>query len=185
MRAAAAKASRKRLPYGGVGGPRVPVEVGFGSHDDAIDAEAALHGLRIDESLLDRMGLLWCAESFECRDLRVADGVDRSHARANRFALDHHRTRPALPEPAAELRPAQPKVVAENKEERCVGIDIHPVTLPVDAKRENCHLSNPIRTRASRCRRCPDRCSRTPERACRRRSSIPPGQTRRLALALR
>ena len=99
----------------------------------------------VDESLLDRMGLLDGAEPFECRDLRTADGADRSDARTNRFAFDHHRARSALAEAAAKLRPAQGQIVAQDKEQGSVGIDIHPMTLSVDAKCESRHsvYSNP------------------------------------------
>ena len=46
-----------------VAGFGIFVEEGFGGHDDRIQAKAALRGLLVDESLLDRVRLV---EGAEC-----------------------------------------------------------------------------------------------------------------------
>ena len=49
---------RQRLPDLRVAGVRVLIEEGLGGQDDAVQAEAALRRLLVDERLLDRVGLL-------------------------------------------------------------------------------------------------------------------------------
>ena len=69
VRGAAAQHAGHRLPDLRVRRFRVPIEERLGGHDDAVDAEAALHRLLVDERLLNRMRLVDRAETFERRDL--------------------------------------------------------------------------------------------------------------------
>ncbi len=48
-----------------VGGIRVVIEIGFGGHDEAGRAVAALLGVVIDEGLGDRMGMGGSGDAFE------------------------------------------------------------------------------------------------------------------------
>ena len=72
------------------------IEQGFAGHDHTVDAVAALHGLLVDESLLDLVHLLGIAQAFERDDgfiLRCAHGSDTG---ANRVAVHDHRASAAL-----------------------------------------------------------------------------------------
>ena len=53
-------------------GFRILVEEGFGGQDHAVQAEAALGGLLIDEGLLNRVGFFGGAEAFEGHDFLAA-----------------------------------------------------------------------------------------------------------------
>src|SRR5947207_677556 len=87
------------------------IQKGFRGHDDAVDAEAALHGLFVDERLLDRMRFLDRAESFKRCDVAARYGADRSDTRSNCFTLYDHGTRAALSEAAAKFRRAIIEIV--------------------------------------------------------------------------
>jgi hypothetical protein len=47
-----------------VGSFRFSVQDSFGSQNDATQAKSALSGPFVNESLLDRVRFLWCAEAF-------------------------------------------------------------------------------------------------------------------------
>src|SRR6266852_8338202 len=55
-------------------------EQGSGLHDHAVDAVAALHGLLVDEGLLDRVRMLVRTEPFERHDLSIGDRGERRYA---------------------------------------------------------------------------------------------------------
>src|ERR1051325_6482601 len=52
----------------------------LGRHDDAVQAEAALGGLLLDERLLDWMRLFGSADAFKSRDLGALDRLQRRYA---------------------------------------------------------------------------------------------------------
>ena len=66
LREAAAQHAGQRLLDLGVGGFRVLIEEGLRRQDDAVEAEAALRRLLVDERLLNRMRLVEA-----CRALRA------------------------------------------------------------------------------------------------------------------
>src|SRR5688572_6305595 len=104
MREAAAEHAGERLLQLRVGGARIPVEQRLGAEDHAAEAEAALHGLLVDEGLLYRVRLLGRAEPLERGDVRAADGLHRRDAGPRRLAVDDDGAGAALAEPAPELR---------------------------------------------------------------------------------
>src|SRR5690242_12874396 len=116
MSAAAAQVAGQRVTYRVFAGPRVLVEKGLGCHDHAVDAVAALRRLCVDERLLDPVRPLSGPESFERRHLFAAHGGQRGDARADRLAVDDHRARAALAEPAAEAGAFEIKIVAQDVE---------------------------------------------------------------------
>ena len=98
---------------------RVAIQIRLRRQDDAAEAEATLHGLLVDERLLNRMGLLEAAESLERRRFCPArNGGDRRDARANGLPFDEDRAAAALPESAPELRTVQLQIVAEHVQQR-------------------------------------------------------------------
>src|SRR3954463_7107313 len=129
---ASAQHRRHRLPQLGVGGFRVLIEKRFRRENHTAQAEPALSRLFLDERLLNGMRMLSGPKPFEGDDLRTIDSTDGCDTGADRSPAGKHRAGTALPQPAAELRPAQAKVVAEDVEQRRGGIDINRVTLSID-----------------------------------------------------
>src|SRR5262249_5671546 len=81
MRGASAENVRHGLLNLTVGRTWIPIEEGLGGHDDAVDAKTALHGLFVDEGLLDRVRFFDGPKTLEGRDFRLScDRFDRSHA---------------------------------------------------------------------------------------------------------
>src|SRR4029079_17924375 len=125
MREAPAQDGGGRLLQVRVAGLRVGVENRLGREHDAVQAEAAVPRLLVDERLLDRMRAFRRAEAFERDDLGAGDGADWRHAGAHGAAANDGRARSALAEAAAELRPAQAEIVAEDVEQWRRWIDVH------------------------------------------------------------
>src|SRR5262245_4840965 len=84
MRAAAAKVVHERRLDLVLARLRIRLEERRSLHDHAVDAIAALHGLLVDERLLQPMRLLGRTETLERYDLAALDGGDRHDARAHR-----------------------------------------------------------------------------------------------------
>src|SRR5216110_522739 len=101
----------------------IAVEQRLGGHDHAVAAVAALAGLLLDESALQRVELLDRAQSLERGDGSLRRGRDGHRAGAHGFAVDQHGAGPALGETATELRAVQLQVVAQDVQERRVGRD--------------------------------------------------------------
>src|SRR5262249_39167353 len=99
---------------------RGALEERLAGHDHAVDAVAALGGLLFDEGSLERVRLLARAQPLERRDPAPGSLGDRHRARARCLAVHEHRARPALREAAAELRPVEREVVAQDVEQRSV-----------------------------------------------------------------
>src|SRR6185436_10372713 len=138
---AAAEDARQRLLDLAVGRARVLIEKRLRGEDHAVQAEAALPRLLLDEGALDRMGPLRRAQPLEGRDLRAADAADRGHAGADRAAADDHGAGAALAEAAAEFRPAQREVVAEDVQERRCRVDVEGMRAAVDGERDGAHAA--------------------------------------------
>src|SRR5712672_3307478 len=80
-------------------------------HDHPVDAITTLHGLFVDERLLQRMGFVGCTETLERHDVSASDAGDRKYARAYGSTVEMHGAGSALAEPAPEPGPVQAKVV--------------------------------------------------------------------------
>ena len=68
-----------------------------------------------------------CRQAFERGDLGALHRRHRPDARPDRLAVDDHRARAALAEPAAEPRTLQAEIVAQDVEQRRRRIDVHRV----------------------------------------------------------
>src|SRR4029434_4356000 len=117
VRAAAEQIRGERLLDLAIARMRILIEQCLCLHDHAVDAVAALHGLLINEGLLQPVRMLGAAQALERRDLRVTDTADRIKARAYCLAVDMNRARAALREAASEARAAQSKLVTQRIEE--------------------------------------------------------------------
>src|SRR5262245_49112675 len=84
--------------------------------DPAADAIGALRDLLLEPGGLDRMRLLGRAEAGERGDLAAFEPRDRRDAGTHRVAVDLHRASAALPEPAAETRIVEGKLIAQGVE---------------------------------------------------------------------
>src|SRR6187431_2468239 len=75
---------------------RCPIAKGLRGHDDAVDAEPALHGLFVDEGLLERVRIFRRPEAFERRDLGGSKGAEGGDTRPYRTTADVDGARSAL-----------------------------------------------------------------------------------------
>ena len=119
----------------------VLIEQCLGAHDHAVGAVAALGCLLLDERPLDRMRILRRAEPLERRDARLRCSGHRCDARAYRPAIHDHGACTTLGSSAAELRPVQAEVIAQNAEQRRLRLDVKRSIVPVDSQR-NAHTTN-------------------------------------------
>ncbi len=94
------------------------VESGFGRKDYSVKAEAALRSTFVDKCLLKRVRLLRRAEPLEGGDFVLPDCVHRRHTRTYGAATYDDGACSTLRQTAPELRTMQPKLVAENEQER-------------------------------------------------------------------
>src|SRR5205809_5251424 len=136
----AAKHAGHGLPNLRVRRFRSLVEERFGRHDNAVDAESALHCLLIDEGLLDGMGSLDSSDPFQCRDLRSCHRTHRCDAGADRLTFDDDRTRPTLAQTATELRPAKREIIAKHIKQWSCRIHLLHVRPAVDYQVQHAHL---------------------------------------------
>ncbi len=119
LRAAAAEMACKRRADLGFARVGVRREKSRRSHDDAIDAIAALHHRIAGENLLQGMRAPERAEPFERDDPPFRrQGIKRNHAGPHGLAVDMNRTGAALAETAAVARRVEIKLVAQRKQER-------------------------------------------------------------------
>src|SRR5215470_12718058 len=73
-------------------------------------------------------------EALDRRDVAVLDGRERVLARAHGDTVDRHRTRTADPLAAAELRPRQFEIVAQNPEEGALIVGVQLDGFAVEAE---------------------------------------------------
>src|SRR5262249_41352473 len=112
MRSAATEIVGERVLDVGLGGLLVDGQEGRRFHHHAVDAVAALRGLRLDEGFLYRMRPLRRAEALERDDLLLrVDARQRRDAGAHGLAVDVNGAGAALAESAAEARPLEREIV--------------------------------------------------------------------------
>src|SRR5262249_32410334 len=127
-----------------VAGFGVLIEKGFRRQDDAVDAEATLHCLFVDERLLDRVRFLNRAKSLERGDLRPGHRSDRRDTRSNCLSFHDYRAGAALSEAATKLRSSQFEIIAEHVQERRCRIGIDGVGAPVYLQIQHAHENSSI-----------------------------------------
>ena len=121
VRAAAANITVQRLLDVRDGRMRIFVQQGFRAHDHAVHAVAALRGLLLNERGLQRVRMGDAAQAFESGDVSFLRGGNREDAGAHGVAFHQHGARAACAEAAAEARPVQLRVVAQDIQQRGAG----------------------------------------------------------------
>src|SRR6266849_4895442 len=136
--AAAADVGHRRVDVG-VGGVRILLEQRTGRHDLPRLAVAALRHVELRPGLLHRVRAR-ARQPFD-RDGGL-DAPDRHGAGALHLAVDMHRAGAALRDPAAVLRAGQADLLADDPQERRLGLHLHVADLAVDI--EFCHDRPPL-----------------------------------------
>src|ERR1700761_608999 len=77
------------------------------------------------------MRLFRRAQTFERRDFILANRVHWHHARPHNLATQNYCAGAALGHAASELWPAQPNLIAESKEQWCIGVQFQSVQLTI------------------------------------------------------
>src|SRR6266700_6004700 len=129
MREATTQDASQRLSNFLIGCARLCVQQRFRGQDHATQTETALRCAFVDESLLDGMELLWCAEPLQGRNLVRADGPYWKHAGAHRLAATEYCARSALRHSAPELWSSQAEFVTQNKKQGSFRIGVDAVQL--------------------------------------------------------
>jgi hypothetical protein len=81
--------------------------------------------------LLDGVRLLWRAESFERRNLILANCAQWHHTGPNHLAAQNHSAGPALCHTASKLGAAQPDLITQNEEQRRFRFQLYGVQLAI------------------------------------------------------
>jgi hypothetical protein len=119
---------------------RILSKNGFGSHDHAVGAVAALRRLFGIESGLYGIGFLGRAESLQGGNRFACHLSDRSRAGLNNPSVNQNTACSTLPEATAELRAMQSKRIPEYIKERLCRIPrIHCERLSVHPQTVRCH----------------------------------------------
>src|SRR5829696_4705480 len=92
-------------------------------HDLPRGAVAALEGVALDESRLQRMERVALSEALNRRDLAAFDEGGEREAGLHALAVHQHRASATLAETAALLRAGQMKVLAQSVEQRGAWIE--------------------------------------------------------------
>src|ERR1700690_1699718 len=90
----------------------------LGVHDHGVQAKTALCRLLVDESLLNRVGMLRRSQTFQRSDFGTGNGFYRCDTRTDRLPFYTDRAGPALSQPTAEFRPSQFEIVAQRIKQR-------------------------------------------------------------------
>src|SRR3989440_8188462 len=124
-------------------------------HDHPRGAEATLERVVLPEGLLERMELAALRETLDRLEL-AAVGLDREHgARLHRVTVQVDRAGAAQGRVAADLRPGEPKVVAEEVHEQRPRLDLRLVPDAVDGECYRYHQSSSRTSAAWNLRRQP------------------------------
>jgi PAS domain-containing protein len=120
----------------------------------ARDAKSALRRLFLDESALQRVQVGGGADPLERGDAAAGECRHRLAARIDRLAVDHDLARAALLEAAAELGGSQPEIVAQDQEQRRVGLDLDLPHASVDLQSDRFRHGPMPLTKKRGCRTC-------------------------------
>jgi hypothetical protein len=110
---------------------RLSVEDRLRGEDYSTEAKAALGGALVNECLLERVRLLCCAETFERRNLVLADRTHRHHTRTHDVVAHNYCACSALSHPTSELRTPQSKLITQDKQQWRCRIYVQSVKMPI------------------------------------------------------
>ena len=108
-------------------------------HDHAGSAVTALQGIFVEKGLLHGVKLIALRQTFNCGDLLLRDRGCFGYARPLRFAVNQYGAGAALAFAASILRTSQIEVLAQNTEERGLGIGINRKGASVYDQAETAH----------------------------------------------
>ena len=108
-------------------------------------AIATLHGADFHKSLLHGMKLLASGQPLDGRDVLVRDCADARDAGTLRFAVDEHGAGAALSFAASVLTPGEIEMLAQDRQETGLRIDIDGITSSVDGEAGGRHAETPFR----------------------------------------
>lgn len=114
MRSAAAQVARKGLTDFDFARVGVGLKKRYSCHDHAVQAVPALRGLRLDERLLNRMGLAVFGESLESCNRSPIEFDRRDNTRSRGAMIDQYGTGAALTQSAAIPRSVQIQIIAQD-----------------------------------------------------------------------
>src|SRR5687768_15039588 len=115
---------------------RIRVEQAFHRHDHAGGAETALKSLVFQESLLHIVKVAVLREAFDSGDLFVFDVARECEAGADGLAVDEHGAGAADADATTFNRSFKFKIVAQEFQQRLIGIDLNRLLMAVDRCRE-------------------------------------------------
>jgi hypothetical protein len=122
----------ERLPDVGFARLRVAQEQRLSGHDHPVGAIAALAGLLQDKGLLQHARVLGGAQTLNRGNAPFAGGADGVNARPFLRTVNEHTACATLRQPTAEFRAVQLEVVAQNVQQRGLGLDPDRVGFSVD-----------------------------------------------------
>jgi hypothetical protein len=120
---------------------RFIVQNSFGGQNDATQAKSALSGPFVNESLLNWVRFLRCAEPFNRRDFILANSAQWHHTRSNYLAAQNYSAGSTLGHAASELGAAQPDLVAENEKQRRFRFQFYGVQLAIHSEGNPAHAN--------------------------------------------
>ena len=115
------------------------VEQGLRGHQHAVDAIATLRGLRVNEGLLQTVGLGGRAQTLKRGDGFGLHRLRGGDTRADRLAIDHDGAGTALTQAATEFRALQAQLVTQGVQQWNVWISVELSFFTVDLQANGGH----------------------------------------------
>jgi hypothetical protein len=128
--------------------------------DHAGSAIAALHGVGLDESFLQRMEAAVLRDSFDGGDLFSGDLEDWRDAGAHGRAIDEHGAGSAMAFATAVFAASEFEFIAEDPEQEAVGVELEPVMRLIDDEFHALILRPAMGRRSHECERGTQECVR-------------------------
>ena len=129
---AAAEIALERAPDIGFTGVRSLLQQAYAGEDHAGRAVAALHGVGLDEGLLQGMEAAVLRQTFDGGYLFSFDLGDARYAGAHGRAIDEDGASAAMAFATAVFGAGEPEFVAEDPEQEAVRVELDPVMLLID-----------------------------------------------------
>ena len=132
----------------------------YAGQDHSGRAVAALHGVGLDEGLLQRMEAAVLRQTFDGGDLFSFDFRDGCNAGAHGRAIDEHGAGSAMAFATAILAAGEFQLVAEDPEQEAVGVQLEPVMRLIDDEFHALILRPAMARRSHECERGTQECVR-------------------------
>jgi hypothetical protein len=139
VRETATQDTPESIPNLLIGGIRFYVEYGLRRQDHATEAKTTLGGPLLNKGLLYGVRLFRSAQARERRDFVLTDATYRHDTRPHDFAAHDYGAGSALRHATSESGSAQPKLVAQNKQQRRFWINRHDVRVTIHMQGDLVH----------------------------------------------